>query len=419
MKLLIVVKNYYPSVGGTQIFFQHLAEYCVQHFGFEVQVYTTDSLFGPEKNYYKKIDPSEEYINGVLVKRFKYRRWHRKPFLIAQKAFIKLFSKSSNYLAIRRTGPWSASLQKAIENSDADIIVGATSAYKYMTYPLIRHKLRNPKPFIYQGAFHFDINKQQQHIANYVLNSIKQSEFYLANSDYEKEALVDKGIPPGIIEVLGVAVEQDISKLKFDAEYRKQLKLSTDQPLIAYIGRITKFKSLDILLKCMHLVCKKIPSAHLLIAGYDNDYADELKQLMASFPIEISSNILFRLNIDDIEKYSIYNSIDLLVLPSKSESFGMVFLEAWTFKKAVIGAKIGAIDSIITDGVDGVLFIPDDLEHLAACIIGILQDNEKKSQLGIEGYNKLVHKYSRKVIGEKFKCICEEAIEKFKASKSD
>src|SRR4051812_16892192 len=128
MKILIVVKNYYPSVGGTQIFFQHLAEYCVQHFGFEVQVYTTDSYFGPEKNYYKKIEPSEECINNVLVKRFEYRRWHRKPFLVAQKVCIKLFNKSSNYLTIRRTGPWSASLQKAIENTDADIIVGATSA---------------------------------------------------------------------------------------------------------------------------------------------------------------------------------------------------------------------------------------------------------------------------------------------------
>ncbi len=419
MKLLIVIKNYFPSVGGTQIFFQYLAEYCVQHFGFEVQVYTTNSYFGPEKSYYKKIEPSEEYINGVWVKRFAYRRLHRKPFLIAQKACIKLFNKSSNYLAIRRTGPWSASLQKAIENTDADIIVGATSAYKYMTYPQIRHKLKDPKPFLYQGALHFEVNQQQQQIADYVLNSIKHSEFYLANSDYEKEVLIDKGVPPETIEVLGVAVEHDINKLKFDAEYRKQLKLSTDQPLIAYIGRITKFKSLDILIKAMHLVCKQISNAHLLIAGYDNDYADELKQLVASLPTEISNNILFSLNIDDTEKNSIYNSIDLLVLPSKSESFGMVFLEAWAFKKTVIGAKIGAIDSIITNGIDGVLFKPDDPEHLAACIVDILQDNKKKSQLGIEGYNKLLHNYSWRVIGEKFKCICEEAIERFKASKSN
>jgi glycosyltransferase involved in cell wall biosynthesis len=398
MKLLIVVKNYYPSVGGTQIFFQHLAEYCVQHFGFEVQVYTTDSYFGPEKNFYKKIELPEESINGVLVKRFEYRRWHRKPFEIVQKACIKLFNKSSRYLAIRRTGPWSISLQKAIENSDADIIVGATSAYKYMIYPLIRHKLKNPKPFIYQGALHFDVNQQQQYIADYVLNSIKQSEFYLANSNYEKEVLVDMGIQPEIIEVLGVAVEHDISKLKFDAEYRPRLQLSPAQPLIAYIGRITKFKSLDVLIKAMHFVCKEIPNAHLLIAGYDNNYADELKQLVASFPNEISNKILFRLNIDDIEKNSIYNSIDLLVLPSKSESFGMVFLEAWAFKKAVIGAKISAINSIITDGVDGLLFIPDNPEHLAACIIDILQDTKMKSQLGIEGYNKLLHNYSCKTL---------------------
>ena len=127
MKLLIVVKNYYPSVGGTQIFFQQLAEYCVQYFGFKVQVYTTDSYFGPEKSYYKKIEPATECLNGVFVKRFAYRRWHRKLFLIAQKLYIKLFNKRSDYISVRRTGPWSPSLQKAIENTDADIIIGATS----------------------------------------------------------------------------------------------------------------------------------------------------------------------------------------------------------------------------------------------------------------------------------------------------
>ncbi len=117
MKLLIVVMNYYPSIGGTQIFFRHLAEYCVLHFAFEVEVYTTDSYYGPEKDRYKKIDVQQEYINGVLVSRFAYRRWHRKPFLLAQKMCIRLFGRSSAYLSVRRTGPWSPSLQKAIEKN--------------------------------------------------------------------------------------------------------------------------------------------------------------------------------------------------------------------------------------------------------------------------------------------------------------
>lgn len=416
MKLLILVKNYYPSVGGTQIFFQHLAEYCVKHFGFVVHVYTIDSYYGPEKDIYKKIEPSEEYINGVFIKRFGYRRWHRKPFLVIQKACIKLFNKSPDYLSIRRTGPWSASLQKAILNTDADVIVGATSSYKYMMYPLIRYKIKNTKPFIYQGAMHFDGN--HQHVAKYVLKSIKKSEFYLANSTYEKEALVNLGVRPEIIKILGVAVEHDLTYLQLNTQYRQELQLSPSQPLMAYIGRITKFKSIDILVKAMPLVCKQIPDVCLLIAGYDNNYTDELKQLIASLPSEASNNIRFRLNIDTFEKNSIYNSIDLLVLPSKSESFGLVFLEAWVFKKAVIGTRIGAINSIIADGTDGILFNPDDSEHLASCIIDILLNKRKREQLGIEGHNKLLKNYSWEVVGKKFKNICEQAIEKFETAKS-
>ena len=414
MKLLIVVKNYYPSVGGTQIFFQKLAEYCVQQFGFQVQVYTIDSYFGSEKNYYKRINCTEECINGVFVKRFPYRRWHQKPFLLAQKAYIKVFGKSSDYLSIRRTGPWSSSLQKAIERTDADVIVGATSSYKYMTYPLIRHKLKNAKPFIYQGALHIN---EKQGIANYVLESIQQSEFYLANSSYERNVLIRMGVPSKSIKVLGIAVEHDITKLQFDMQYRKQLQFAPAQPLIAFIGRITKLKSIDILVKAMPLISKQIPDICLLIAGYNNNYADELKHLVNLLPSDVSNRIHFKLDITVFEKNSIYNSIDLLVLPSKSESFGLVFLEAWAFKRAVIGTKIGAIESIIANGTDGVLFNPDNPEHLASCIIDILKNKDKKNQLGLEGYKKLISNYSWEVVGEKFKHICEHAIEKFAATK--
>ena len=259
MKLLIVVMNYYPSIGGTQSFFKHLAEHCVQQFGYEVEVYTTDSYYGPEKDQFKRIVPTEEHINGVLVKRFRYHRWQRKPFLLAQKTCIKLFKRSSNYLSIRRTGPWSPALDRAIRNTNADVIIGATSCYKYMNYPLVRCKLKNAKPFIYQGALHFDANIQEQNITPSILNSIKESEFYLANSLYEKEVLISKGVHAENIIVLGIAVEHNVSKLKYNLSYHPQLQIAVKQPLIAFIGRINELKSIDILIKaingCLTVIC--------------------------------------------------------------------------------------------------------------------------------------------------------------------
>ncbi len=297
------------------------------------------------------------------------------------------------------------------------MIIGATAAYKFMTYPLVRSKLKNKKPFIYQGALHFDVNRQEPYIAPVVLQSIQQSEYYLANSVYEKHVLISMGVPAVNIEVLGIAVEHDTSKSTFNTQYRQQLQIAPGQPLIAFVGRISELKSIDILIKAMPLVCKQVPGAHLIIAGDDNGYAEKLKELLTTFTPAVRDKIIIRTGVDEHEKNSIYNSIDLLVLPSKSESFGMVFLEAWAFKKAVIGAKIGAINLIIDDGIDGVLFQPDDVAHLASCIIDVLQNDSKRKQLGEAGHQTLMDHYTWDIVGLKFKAVCEKAIQKFELSR--
>jgi glycosyltransferase involved in cell wall biosynthesis len=89
----------------------------------------------------------------------------------------------------------------------------------------------------------------------------------------------------------------------------------------------------------MLLVCRQVPDAHLIIAGDDNGYAVKLQELIATLPTSFKEKIHFRLNVDEEEKNTIYNSIDVLVLPSKSESFGLVFLEAWACNNPVIGVR--------------------------------------------------------------------------------
>ena len=55
MKVLYVVQNYYPSIGGTQILFQNIAEKSLAYYNDEGVVYTTNSYFGPDKKEFKKI----------------------------------------------------------------------------------------------------------------------------------------------------------------------------------------------------------------------------------------------------------------------------------------------------------------------------------------------------------------------------
>lgn len=410
MKLLFVVHNYYPSMGGTQIFFQKLAENCVNRFGFDVQVFTTDSYFGPDRNIYKKIQLAEENINGVKVKRFPFRRWHRKPFRLLQILHIRLLGNHSQFLANRLSGPWSPVLEKEMANTDADMIIGSSSGYMYMRYPLKNDK-KKLKPFIFQGAKHFNEKSSAPPFNDAVLAAIKKSSCYLSNTVYEKKRLVEMGVDPHKIEVLGSAVEPKQFNALDHFKFRRNKQIPSNDFLIGCVGRIHQKKDIDVLIKAIPAICKSFPDTKLVIAGYENGYANELKQMVNGMENEVQTKIHFELNPDESAIIDIYHAIDLLVLPSISESFGMVFLEAWACKKPVIGANIGAIASVISNGKDGLLFEPGNGQSLKDRIIELIEDPVKREKMGECGFEKLMQHYTWDVVSQHFKAICIKALE--------
>jgi hypothetical protein len=98
MKITHVVINYFPSVGGTQIFYQGISENCVQHFNDEVEVLTIDSYYGSHSKQYKKITPAHETINEVVVKRFPFSEKHIKILSLLNVLIYKISGKFSNKL---------------------------------------------------------------------------------------------------------------------------------------------------------------------------------------------------------------------------------------------------------------------------------------------------------------------------------
>jgi len=84
----------------------------------------------------------------------------------------------------------------------------------------------------------------------------------------------------------------------------------------------------------------------------------------------------------------------MLVLPSRVDSFGLVFLEAWAYRKPVIGAAAGGIPEVISDGSDGFLVPFGDVKGLAHRIATLLDDKALARQMGEEGYRKVIRFYT-------------------------
>jgi glycosyltransferase involved in cell wall biosynthesis len=94
------------------------------------------------------------------------------------------------------------------------------------------------------------------------------------------------------------------------------------------------------------------------------------------------------------EKLDLLNACDAFALPSTGESFGFVYVEAWAVKKPVVGAHSGAVPSLISDGVDGLLVTPDDPADLVLKIKQLYQDVELRQRLAAAGHAKATMRYT-------------------------
>jgi glycosyltransferase involved in cell wall biosynthesis len=120
---------------------------------------------------------------------------------------------------------------------------------------------------------------------------------------------------------------------------------SSGQKILLYVGRLSPEKNISSLLPLL----KMHPEITLLIIG-NGPSEQSLKQYY------FGENVVFlgELQYQEICKY--YRSVDLLIMPSKSETLGLVILEAMHNKCPVIGINHGGITSIIEDGVNGMLY---------------------------------------------------------------
>lgn len=125
---------------------------------------------------------------------------------------------------------------------------------------------------------------------------------------------------------------------------------------ILYVGRLVDQKRVIILLDALELIIKNDKNFRLLIVG-DGPKKSKLKDKAKKKGIEDRVYLLG--NIDNKKLHKIYNLSDVLVLPSKRESFSMVSVEALSCGTPVVATKVGILSDLIKNGKNG--FILDKL----------------------------------------------------------
>jgi glycosyltransferase involved in cell wall biosynthesis len=153
-------------------------------------------------------------------------------------------------------------------------------------------------------------------------------------------------------------------------------------PTLGYIGRLSEEKGLHYLINALSIVNGEFPGVRLLVAG-TGEMECAYKALVKEKHLDDRVSFLgFQQN-----TFETLRKIDLLIVPSRTEGFGVAALEGMAMGVPVIASRVGGLNEIISEDA-GVLVPPKDVEALAEAIINLLSHREKMHRMGRAGYNR-------------------------------
>lgn len=242
------------------------------------------------------------------------------------------------------------------------------------------------------------------------INSIalRSFDYYIAISDTFKQMLVDRGFREDKIFTVynGIDFNSELDYVS-KKEFLNRYNISIDKKIIVGIAaRLDLVKDHETFLKAAHRVLQVRKDIIFLVAGTGND-DKRLKSLVKDLSIE--DYVYFIGFVKD--QYSFFNSIDINVLTSVSESFPYVILEGARFKKPIISTNVGGIHHLIEDGYNGWLIDVRDSEALAEKILSFMENKSSIEVMGEKLYQTVKANFSSQKMAEEHKKIYEQILE--------
>ena len=231
------------------------------------------------------------------------------------------------------------------------------------------------------GSDMFELYKKQPFMRSPVKKVLRDADGVFAVSNALKNEIIATGVT-GIANKTKLSWNSvDINKFssKANDSFKKENKLE-DKPIVLFVGNLIKRKNVESLLEA-----KKVSQSdyYLVIVGDGPLF----KKLSKKVEEENIHDVIFTGSRNDVE--NIIPSCDVLVLPSYSESFGLVLIESLACGKPVIGSDVGGITEIINNDV-GLLVNPNKVSSIAKAIDTIIGDDDFRLILSLNARNRAI-----------------------------
>jgi len=192
---------------------------------------------------------------------------------------------------------------------------------------------------------------------------------FITVSGSSREEMIRHGFPGENIEIAYNGIRHNICK--------PDRSRKASYPYVVYVGRLRRYKRVELLIEAMAKVVREIPEARLFIVGHH--VYEALKELVVDLGLQ--GVVKFHGFVSDEEKVDILQRAHVAVQPSVSEGWGLTVIEANACGTPAIASDIPGLRDAVQDGVTGLLFRPDDVDDLAEKIMLVLKHEELRNRL--------------------------------------
>lgn len=373
MRIVLVTRQYWPSVGGVESVTMHLARAFTDR-GHSVTVVAQsvdETTFGRMTHIVRERQVFTSFVHeGAAVVQFRPSRRRRFLLLPFAAELIPLGGRISRLWLRGYTSGYYATVVRSVLApllAQADVVHMLGAEVLAVAAVETAQRLGKPaaiSPFAHPGEWGHDSAS---------LRAYRSADVVLATTQADAVLYRSAGVPDARIEIVGLPVPDAAVSLTPLERQAELLRAREKDPMIVFLGQRRPNKRLGILFDAIPLVWRRHPSAHFAFVGPGP--ALTLRDQRVHDVGRVS----------DADRARWLIRADVLCLPSFSESFGLVVAEAWSQAVPVVVADIPVLSELVSQSNGGLVADPTP-EAFADALSSLLDEPQRARELGDAGH---------------------------------
>ena len=402
MRILHLIQRYWPAQGGAE---SHLGELSARltAAGHQVTIATTDALdfelfWDPRR---RRIAGREDTHAGVRILRFPVR--HMPVSALAYPALRRLLWLLSaarpvpveTLFRLARFTPRVPDLWRWLATTDEpfDLAAGMTICFEPLLEAGWRFARRRDIPFVAYPLTHLGAGAQpgtdalsRFYTMRHQVALVQSADAALLQTPAERDFYTGRGVASERLVVAGPGVDPPNVLGGDGARFRSTHHF--DGFLVVSLSALSYDKGTVHLVEAVRQLWRAGRAVELVLAGVATA---PFQAYLGSLPPADRARIRLLGSITETEKRDMLAAADVFAMPSRTDSFGIVYLEAWLYQVPVVAARAWGISDVITDGEDGLLVPFSDVSALAQALAYLQDHPSERAVLGMRGEQKVYH----------------------------